>query len=175
MARKERDNLSYMADLTTEQVWQELEKNLFAVIGMVSARNEARTAGVVYVVRDHMLYIGTGKDSWKARHIAQNPHVSVTVAIPKQIPLMPWFKIPAATITFSGIAAVYPLVEMDADLQQAIFRGMQTDAEMAASSCMIEIEPVKDFITYGVGVSLMGMRDTQQARGRVPVALDSGV
>ena len=104
----------------------------------------------------------------KARHIEQNPHVSVTVAIPKQIPLMPWIKIPAATITFSGMATVHPLADMDTDLQQAIFRGMQTDPGMAASSCMIEVEPVGDFITYG-GVSLMGMRDTVNARGRAPV------
>jgi hypothetical protein len=83
---------------------------------------------------------------------------------------MPWIKIPAATITFSGIAAVHPLVDMDSDLQQAIFRGMQTDPDMAASSCMIEIEPVRDFVTYGVGVSLMGMRDPIHARGRTHVA-----
>ena len=44
--------------LTTEQVWQAIEKELFAVIGMVTARDEARTVGVVYVVRDRKLYMG---------------------------------------------------------------------------------------------------------------------
>ena len=36
-----------------------------------------------------------------------------------------------------------------------------------AKSAVIEVEPVGDFITYGVGVSLMQMRDTELARGRV--------
>ncbi|HSG16436.1 MAG TPA: hypothetical protein VLE70_08950 [Anaerolineae bacterium] len=31
------------------------------------------------------------------------------------------------------------------------------------------VTPKKEFVTYGVGVSLMQMRDTKMARGRVPV------
>jgi nitroimidazol reductase NimA-like FMN-containing flavoprotein (pyridoxamine 5'-phosphate oxidase superfamily) len=74
--------------LTTEQVWQAIEKELFAVIGMATAQSEARTVGVVYVVRGRKLYIGTGKDTWKARHIAANPHISVTIPIARRIPFM---------------------------------------------------------------------------------------
>ena len=33
--------------LTAEQVWQAIEKELFAVLGMVTANQEARTVGVV--------------------------------------------------------------------------------------------------------------------------------
>ena len=76
--------------LATEQVWQAIEKELFAVIGMVTANNEARTVGIVYVVRDRKLYIGTGKNSWKASHIAENPHVSLTIPISKRILFLPW-------------------------------------------------------------------------------------
>jgi hypothetical protein len=36
-----------MAELTSSQVWAEIEKQMFAVLGMVTAKNEARTAGVV--------------------------------------------------------------------------------------------------------------------------------
>lgn len=32
--------------LTSAQVWQEIEKELFAVIGMVTAKHEARTVGI---------------------------------------------------------------------------------------------------------------------------------
>ena len=35
------------AQLTTEQVWKVIEKELFAAIGMVTAGNEAWTVGVV--------------------------------------------------------------------------------------------------------------------------------
>lgn len=156
-------------DLTTGEVWQVLEKNLFAVLGMVTARGEARTVGVVYVVRDRRLYVVTGRESWKAKHVAQNPHVSITVPIDKRIPIAPWVKIPAATITFCGQARVMPAGEQPEDLLQALFRGMETDPEMVADSCIIEIAPEKDFITYGVGVSLLTMRNPEEARGRVPV------
>ena len=51
--------------LTPDQVWQEIENNLFAVLGMVTVTGEARTVGINYVVDDHKLYIGTDKTAWK--------------------------------------------------------------------------------------------------------------
>ena len=155
--------------LSSEQVWQAIEKELFAVVGMVTANQEARTVGVVYVLRDHKLYVATRKDTWKVRHIAANPHISVTIPIAKRIPVMPWVKIPAATITFSGSARILPAKDAPPELLKAMFRGLAESEKMVADSCLIEITPVKEFVTYGVGVSLMQMRDTEQARGRAPV------
>ena len=156
--------------LTTEQVWQAIEKELFAVIGMVTANTEARTVGVVYVARDHKLYIGAGQSSWKARHMAGNPHVSLTIPIAKRIPFMPWIKIPAATITFSGAARILPAHQTPPEILQAVFRGLAADTELMAGTCLIEVTPEKDFITYGVGVPLLQMRQPEKARGRAPVA-----
>jgi hypothetical protein len=155
--------------LTTDQVWGAIEQGIFAVLGMVTAKNEARTVGVVYVVRDRKLYIGTGKDTWKTRHIARNPHVSLTIPIAKRIPFLPWIRIPAATITFSGRARILPPDETPFDILEAVFRGLATDEEFVANAALIEVTPEKEFITYGVGVSLMTMRHPEQARGRVPV------
>jgi Pyridoxamine 5'-phosphate oxidase len=92
------------ANITTDRVWRELEERSFALLGYVTPRGEAPSTGIVYVVRDRQLYITTGRSSWKARHIAFNPDVSLTVAIPKRIPFVPWIQIPAATITFVGDA-----------------------------------------------------------------------
>lgn len=156
--------------LSSAQVWQAIEKEMFAVIGMVTARHEARTAGVVYLTQEGKLYVGTGRDTWKARHIRQNPHVSVTIPIAKRIPFMPWVKIPAATITFSGVARVLPAADASPELLRAIFRGIADDPARVAESCLIEVTPRGEFITYGVGVSLMQMRDPAQARGRAAVA-----
>ena len=155
--------------LTREQVWQEIEKELFAVLGMVTVHNESRTVGIVYIVRDHKLYIGTGVESWKARHVRENPHVSLTFPVAKRIPLMPWIKIPAATITFSGFADVQDATDAPRDLLQAIYRGKADDQKMMADSCVIEVTPEKDFVTYGIGISLMQMRFPEKARGRVSV------
>ena len=103
--------------------------------------------------------------------MAANPHVSLTIPIAKRVPLMPWIKVPAATITFCGVAQVLPAGETPPELLQAVFRGMAIDDEFVARSCLIEVTPVKEFITYGVGVSLMQMRDPEKARGRAPVSM----
>ena len=155
--------------LTTNQVWEAIEKESFAVIGMVTAKNEARTVGIVYVVRDRKLYFGTFIEMWKTRHISANPHVSLTVSIDKRIPLMPWIKIPDATITFCGRARVLEIGELPPDLVQAVFSNKDVDEQFIADSCVIEVAPEKDFITYGVGISLLQMRDPNMARGRAPV------
>ena len=158
-----------MAEVSTEQVWQEIEKQLFAVLGMVTASGEARTVGIVYIARDHTLYIASMKPAWKVRHIQQNPNVSMTILIPKRIPLIPWIKIPPATITFSGLAQVLDPEDVSSDIVQALFRGMETSPETSKPFAVIEVTPHKDFVTYGVGVSLMAMRDTENAGGRVAV------
>ena len=156
-------------ELSTEQIWKAIEKELFAVLGVVTAKNEARTAGVVYIVRDRKLYIATGMDTWKARHVAANPHVSVTIPIAKRIPVMPWIKIPAATITFAATGRVLAVQEVSPDLLRAIFRDTADNKELMADSCLIEVTPEKDFVTYGIGIPLMQMRFPEKARGRAPV------
>jgi uncharacterized pyridoxamine 5'-phosphate oxidase family protein len=156
-------------NLTSEQVWQEIEDNIFGVMGMVTADCEARTVGIVYVVREHKLYVGTDNTAWKARHIAQNPHVSMTIPIAKRIPFAPWVKIPSATITFSGTARVLQRNEYSPEITENIFRGMTVDDEKLAGTCVIEVTPNGDFVTYGVGIPLMQMRDPERARGRASV------
>jgi uncharacterized pyridoxamine 5'-phosphate oxidase family protein len=151
-------------------VWRELENELFAVLGMVNARNEARTAGIVYIVHGNKFYISTGNKSWKAHHIRGNPNISVTIPIAKRIPFLPWIKIPAATITFSGKATVFEPNMVDRDILHNLLRGMEEDLEKLADLCVIEVVPEGDFITYGIGIRLMQMRDQELARGRAPVS-----
>lgn len=156
--------------LTSEQVWEAIAKELFAVIGMVTAKHESRTVGVVYIVQGQKLYIGTKTDAWKTRHIAGNSAVSVTIPIAKRIPLMPWIKIPAATITFSGKARVLSAAEAPKSLVEAVFQQASQDEAQMADSSLIEVTPEKEFVTYGVGIPLMQMRHPEKARGRAPVA-----
>ena len=97
-----------MADITSADVWKAIERVNFMVVGMVSAKGEARTAGVMHVVHEGVLWFTTNEREHKARHLAANPGVSVTVPIPKRIPFMPKVKIPAASVTFSGVAEIVP-------------------------------------------------------------------
>ena len=155
--------------LTTEGVWDVIDKEIFGVLGMVTANNESRTVGIVYIVKNRKFYIGTNKDAWKARHIAQNSAVSMTIPIAKRVAIMPWLKIPAATITFSGTARLMKIDETPPEVVTAVYRDIATQKEKMADAYMIEVTPQKDFITYGIGMPLMQMRFPDKARGRVPV------
>jgi len=154
--------------LTSQQIWDEVEKNTFAVLGMVTAKGEPRTVGIVYVVDDHKLYIGADTTAWKTKHIKGNPHVSVTVPIPKRVPLMPWIDVPAATITFSGTAQILEKEDLGGELLDKLYRHDDGRGEW----CAIEVTPEKEFITFGVGVSLLAMRSPAKSRSRAPVWLD---
>jgi hypothetical protein len=157
-------------DITTEQVWDSLEKEIFGVVGVVTAKGESRTVGIVYVVRDHKLFFCTDSAAWKTRHLRNNPSVSMTVPIEKRIAVLPWIKIPAATITFCGTARVLGLTEVPAEIPDALLKDLEGADELRQSCSVVEITPKGDFVTYGVGVSLRTMRNPARACGRVPVA-----
>ncbi len=158
------------AMITTEQVWDAIEKEVFAIVGMVTATDQARTVGIVYTTDHGKLYFITGTDTWKARHISGNCHVSVTIPIAKRIPFLPWIRVPSATITFCGTARVFPAADASPAIIKTLFGPLAEDSQMIEESCMVEITPEKDFVTYGVGIPMMKMRDPEQARGRVAVA-----
>ncbi|MFE5670170.1 pyridoxamine 5'-phosphate oxidase family protein [Agromyces sp. NPDC056523] len=160
-----------MVDITSEAVWDAIARENFMVIGMVSARGEARTAGVMHHVHEGRLWFTTNDREWKARHIAANPSVSVTVPIAKRVPFMPWIKVPAATITFCGDAETVPVADLPPDVSRALLHGLEvTDGGERGALVGVGVHPRGDFVTYGVGVSVLGMRDTEQARGRAPAA-----
>jgi hypothetical protein len=156
--------------ITTDQVWAEVEAQRFAVLSYVTPKAEARSAGVVYIVRDRKLYVRAATDSWKARHIDQNPQVALNVTIPKRIPFLPWIRIPAATIAFHGTARVVAAQDAEPGVLQAISRAIPDHEGLKNEMSIIEIVPAGHFLTYGIGTSLLAMRDPETARARVPVA-----
>mgnify|MGYP001821060554 FL=1 len=82
---------------------------------------------------------------------------------------MPWIDIPDATIAFSGTARVVPMNEVEPKLREAIVAPLIEGHGAPDENCIIEIHPSGHFATYGVGVSLLDMRDTEKARARTPV------
>lgn len=150
-------------------IWEEIEKNLFAVIGMTTSNEASRTSGIVYVVHERKFYIGVRATSWKAKHIARNASVSLTIPIHKSVPLMPWMKIPPATITLCGSASIAAPSDLDAEVLHKLFRGQESNSDVVDGTAIIIVEPEGEFVTYGVGVSLLDMRSAEKARGRAPV------
>ncbi|MBT8451314.1 MAG: pyridoxamine 5'-phosphate oxidase family protein [Deltaproteobacteria bacterium] len=157
------------APATTDLVWKEIEKRSFAVLSYVNPKGRARSSGIVYIPVDRVLYVRVATDSWKAKHIRQNPHVALNVTIAKRVPFMPWIQIPDATIAFSGTARVLSMSEVEPELLETLVGQMIEHRGATDENCIIEIRPAGHFATYGVGVSLLDMRDPEKARGRAPV------
>ncbi len=116
-----------------------------------------------------MLSATAKQSSWKVRHIGKNRSVSITVSIPKRVPIMPWVKIPAATITFQGEATVHNVEEIPQEIQKTLLWGLELDQKGVSRLCIIKVNPRGDFLTYGVGVSLLTMRYPEKSRGRILV------
>lgn len=151
-----------MVTITNAQVWKRLRRASFMVLGVVTARGQARTFGVVPTEHNGELWFASVANEWKVRHIRANPDVSVTVPVQRAIP-----PIPPATITFPAHARLASAADAPAHVVRALTRGIR--GEDTAAMALVSVRPTGDFVTYGIGVSLLGMLDTEKARGRVGV------
>ena len=167
MEGKIRDS-EVQARLTSEQVWRQIAKASFAVLSHVTPLGEPRSSGVVYRTLGRRLYVAVAPDSWKARHVAVDDRVSVTVPVHRGGVLALVIPIPPATVSFHGRAIVHPAgsPEVGPLLDEL---GSLLPAERRTSAAIIEIVPEGAFVTYGLGVLLAKMRDPSAARARVPV------
>jgi hypothetical protein len=155
--------------LSCETVWQALEHASFAVVSHVNAEGEPRSSGVVYGVVDRKLYLAVATDGWKARQIVTGQEIAVTVPVRRGGLLSLLVPIPPATITFRATATVHPAGSLDVrSVSKELAR--LVPEERKEGSVIIELAPEGRFLTYGIGVSLMAMRDPALARARVPVA-----
>lgn len=156
------------ARLSSATVWRSLERASFAVLSYVSPKGEPRSSGVIYASVGHRIYVVVAANSWKARQLVTGQRVSLTVPIRRGGLLTLMAPIPPATISFQARATVHPPGSLDmADISPKVARLLPDHAR--AISCVLELQPEGRFLTYGIGTSLMGMRDPEVARARVPV------
>jgi hypothetical protein len=154
---------------TTEQIWRELAKASFAVVSHVTPAGDPRSSGVVYTTVGRRMFVVVAQDGWKAKHIAVNGRVAVTVPVRRGGLMALVFPIPPATISFHATALVHAA---DSSQGQEVLAQLANllPTERRATSRIVEIRPEGWFVTYGIGVSLLQMRDPAVARARVPVA-----
>ncbi len=110
---------------------------------------------------------------WKVRHISANPAISMTVAIPKRVPFLPFIKVPAATITFKGVADILNVEDIDPDVFKRLPRGNETDPAVLAKLAVIRVVPQGEFVTYGIGMPITQMANHEKAHGRAPCGTES--
>jgi hypothetical protein len=153
--------------VTTENVWEEMDKNIFGVLAFTNGAGEPRSAGVVYTVHDRSLLITSARDSWKNRHIGRHPKVSMTVAIPKRIPFLPFIKVPAATVTFRGDAEILEVDELPTDFTRRMFKSSRLTEDEIDGVQIIRVVPRGKFLTYGLGMPITQMASHESAVARV--------
>lgn len=158
-------SVSVPARLSADQVWRAVARVSFAVLTHVTPAGAPRSSGVVHTVVGDRMVVVVGRDSWKARHIAADGRVSVTVPIRRGGPLALLFPIPPATVSFAATATVRPATSL-AGLPQL---ERMVPAERREDCAVLEIRPTGTYVTYGLGVPLLRLRDPAVARGRVQV------
>ena len=116
-------------------------------------------------------YVGcdTRKRSDRDQHHRTPGRLLKRALVPRGGLLALLFPIPPATITFHGTAVVHAPGAPEVRPALAKLKRL-LPPESAQSTCLIEITPEGEFLTYGIGVSLMAMRDPAAAGARVPVA-----
>ncbi len=156
------------AGLTSEQAWHAIDKASFAVLSEVTLGGEPRSSGVVYKTLRRRLYVAVAPDSWKAKHVAANGRVAVTVTVRRGGLLSLMVPIPPATISFHATATILPAgsPQRRETLEEL---GSLLPPERRDAAAIIEIVPEGTFVTYGLGVPLLKMRDPVAARARVHV------
>ena len=154
--------------LTADGVWRALGKHTFAVMSHVTASGEPRSSGVVYGTDGRRILVVVAASSWKARTIGDGQLVALTVPVRRGGLLASLFPIPPAAISFRARAHVGEACMLDRESLPPKFARLLPPTH--SESCVIELIPEGQFMTYGIGVSLMAMRDPELALARVPVA-----
>ena len=152
----------------TDLAWRAIEKASFAVISYVTPSGEPRSSGVVYATIGRRIYIAVAPDSWKARHIAWSRRVSVTVPVRRGGILTLMMPIPPATISFAAEAAVHPPGSFDLNAESPRLARLIPPGT-AQRSALVVLTPQGEFLTYGIGMPLLQMRDPAHARGHASV------
>lgn len=162
-ATNKQDSENRPLDLDLDRVTKVMGKRSFCQLATVSQANRPLAAGVVYNAIGTTLYVNTDRSSRKARNIADNPHVGVSIPV-RRLPVGP-----PALIQFQGIAKVLPnddheIVEL---LEAGRLKGITGHGELdRPGTCFLRIAPVRRINTYGLGMSLLQLaRDPLSGAG----------
>jgi len=157
------------AAMTSEQVWRTLARQPFLVVAMVNREGQGRSVGISPAVEGDDVWFAADEAGWKVTHLRHQPEVSVTVPVRRGGLLALVAPIPPATVTFRASAQVLPAADAPPSVRKRLLRGLG-DEDTTSGTVMVRLTPHGDFVTYGIGVPLRVMMDTERARGRVPVA-----
>lgn len=134
------------------QVLRQMARRSYAVLASTSPAGRAHSAGVIYALDDDDLWISTMRASRKARNIAANPHVAVTIPI-RRVPVGG----PPSAVMFQARAAIVDLDDHDllARADAGRLRAITGHGELELDGgCVLRIALPRRLLTYGLGMSL---------------------
>ena len=141
-----------------------IAKSSFCTLATASPANRPHSAGVVYAEADGDLYVSVMESSVKARNIAANPRVAVTIPV-RRLPVGPPF-----TIQFQGTAEIIPSNDprIAALIERGLLKKVTSHGEVdLPGGCFIKITPGRRVATHGLGVSLLSVIREPFAAGRI--------
>lgn len=135
----------------------------YGVLATSSGRGSAHAAGVLYALVDTDLYVSTERSSRKARNVAENPRVAVTIPI-RRLPFGP-----PAGVQFQARAEVLDVGDPAVRELHAAgrLRRITSHGELELpDGCVLRVSPIGRLHTYGLGMSLVALlRDPLRAAG----------
>jgi hypothetical protein len=137
-------------------------KRSFATLATASSTGRSHAAGVLYGTVGDDVWVSTLRSSRKARNVAANPHVAITIPI-RRIPLGP-----PSSVMFQGRAEIVALD--DPDLRRLVAAGQlgsitgHGELELPGG-CFVRITPNGRLHTYGLGMSLWSLLRNPLAAG----------
>lgn len=161
---------SSLTTTNTPEMLREIEelisRNHYCILATLSKDGRPHSTGVIYCAKRLDLYIYTEPDHTKARNVALNPNVAVTIPV--------WghqlFWVPPQSIQFQGIANILPADDPVAKKVyefKVLFMKMNITDE---KGCFIHVRPTKYIYTYGVGVPRMTMaKHPKEANKKTPI------
>lgn len=150
-------------ELPAQDVLEAIGKRSFATLATTSPEGWPHAAGVLYALSGGHLYVSTMRDSRKARNVAQEPRVAVTVPV-RRAPVGP-----PSTIIFQTEARVLALDDPElrsaADAEE--LKAVTSHGELELpGGCFLQIALPRRVVTYGLGMSLLSLiRDPGHAAG----------
>lgn len=146
-----------------------IAKRSFATLATTSSAQRPHAAGVLYADVDGVLYVSTLRSSRKARNIAANPHVFVSIPV-RRVP----FGAPPSTIQFAATAELLAVDHPDVARLAAAgrLRAITGHGELELpDGCVLRITPGRTIHTYGLGMSLRALaKNPLDAAARVSAA-----
>ena len=159
--------------LAASEALRLIDKRSYAVIATTSEAGNSHSAGVLYARSGDQLYFSTMKSSRKARNVAANSSIGVTIPV-RRVPVGG----PPSAIMFQAQAEVI-------DLDDAELRRLAEAGELKAitghgelelpGGCFVKITLPRRLHTYGLGMSLLSLiRDPLNAAGVVDLSAQFG-